>query len=257
MLDATKAASPSGHVHAPPILVNEIFGPTIQGEGPSAGMPCMFLRLAHCNLSCNYCDTPYTWNWLGTKFSHPEKYAYAKEIHPMTAGEVLAKLDHSDPKRWGINCLVVSGGEPMLQQRRLAQVVNMLQAISWWIEIETNGTIMPQPDFVSLIRQINCSPKLSNSDDPLERRIKPKVLNALSAIDKTIFKFVVGSESDVDEVVQLVEQFGMKQVWLMPQARTKDELERSYPLVCKLAERHGFHASSRKHIEQWGNKRGV
>ena len=42
--------------------VNEIFGPTIQGEGRSAGMPTMFVRLSGCNLACIWCDTPYCFN---------------------------------------------------------------------------------------------------------------------------------------------------------------------------------------------------
>ena len=53
--------------------VNEIFGPTIQGEGKSAGMQAMFLRTSLCNLACDWCDTPQTWNWKGTKFKHSEK----------------------------------------------------------------------------------------------------------------------------------------------------------------------------------------
>ncbi len=234
------------------ILVNEIFGLTIQGEGPSAGMPCMFLRLAHCNLSCSWCDTPYTWNWVGTKFSHPDKYEREKEIHPMTVDEVLTKLeicpDHS---------LVISGGEPMLQQGRLIPLVSFLQAVGWWIEIETNGTVMSRPDFVEHIDQINCSPKLTNSGDPRARRIKPKVLQALSGNNKTTFKFVVDSIGDITEVLDLVDEFHMRNVWLMPQARTKAELERSYPQVCEWAMNHGFYVSSRQHIEKWGSQRGV
>ena len=52
---------------APPskasLAVSEIFGPTLQGEGPSSGRRAMFLRLAGCNLSCSWCDTAYTWDW--------------------------------------------------------------------------------------------------------------------------------------------------------------------------------------------------
>src|ERR1700720_4245091 len=173
MSSATKAASPSGHAVERPILVSEVFGPTIQGEGPSTGMPCMFLRTAGCQLSCSFCDTPYTWNWVGTKFSHPEKYRREDEIHRMTMDEVLAKLKISP-----VCALVISGGEPMLQQRALLPLVGLLQAASWRIEIETNGAVMPRADFIGNIDQINCSPKLSNSGDSLFRRIKPEPLRA-------------------------------------------------------------------------------
>ena len=42
--------------------LSEVFGPTFQGEGPHAGRRCAFVRLGGCNLSCEWCDTPYTWD---------------------------------------------------------------------------------------------------------------------------------------------------------------------------------------------------
>ena len=51
--------------------VNEIFGPTIQGEGPHTGRLVGFLRLAGCNLACSWCDTPYSWDW--TKYDKAEE----------------------------------------------------------------------------------------------------------------------------------------------------------------------------------------
>jgi len=86
------------------LKVNEIFGPTIQGEGKSSGMPCAFLRLSLCNLHCIWCDTPYTWNWKGTPFSHPEKFDQEKEIHIMSNEEILETLKTIDVKN-----LVISG----------------------------------------------------------------------------------------------------------------------------------------------------
>ena len=44
------------------LKLSEIFE-SIQGEGPTAGEPCVFLRLAMCNLHCRWCDTKYTWDW--------------------------------------------------------------------------------------------------------------------------------------------------------------------------------------------------
>ena len=73
------------------LKVNEIFK-SIQGEGKSAGLPVIFLRLAMCNLHCIWCDTPHTWNWTGSKFLHPVKYDKNKEIHPMEISEVFEKI---------------------------------------------------------------------------------------------------------------------------------------------------------------------
>ena len=44
------------------LVVAEIFGPTWQGEGPSAGQVAAFVRLGLCNLTCAWCDTAYTWD---------------------------------------------------------------------------------------------------------------------------------------------------------------------------------------------------
>ena len=52
-------------VDGPGLLVAERFGverPTFQGEGPSSGVPALFIRLSRCNLTCTWCDTPYTWD---------------------------------------------------------------------------------------------------------------------------------------------------------------------------------------------------
>jgi 7-carboxy-7-deazaguanine synthase len=179
----------------------------------------------------------------------------------MTVDEVLTQLGEVSTSTIRVlppvRSLVISGGEPMLQQRRLMPVVSMLVMAGWWIEIETNGAVMPIAAFTGMLDQINCSPKLSNSGDSLERRIKEGPLQALAKDDKTIFKFVVGSEPDLDEVNALVRQFCMRNVWLMPQARTKEELEKNYPLVCAWGKQLGYNVSSRKHIELWGSKRGV
>ena len=53
------------------LKLSEVFE-SIQGEGPSAGLPCVFVRLATCNLHCSYCDTKYTWDW--------QNYDYEREV---------------------------------------------------------------------------------------------------------------------------------------------------------------------------------
>ena len=144
----------------PVIKVNEIFGPTIQGEGASAGRPVMFLRTSFCNLRCVWCDTPYTWNWKGTDYEHPDKFDPKKEVHDMTADEIVQQIQLNGKD---IKALVISGGEPMLQQSKLIDVLRPLKQDGYWVEIETNGTIAPTQEFSDLIDQINCSPKLASS----------------------------------------------------------------------------------------------
>ncbi len=155
--------------------------------------------------------------------------------------------------------LVISGGEPFLQQHRLLPLVRELYARGWWIEIETNGTIMPKrPGLFDLVNIVNCSPKLSNSGDPEHLRVKPSVLKALAyEEDHVAFKFVVGDVGDIYEIKALVSTYGMKNVWIMPMGRTREELEESTPIARYMANREGWRFSPRLHIEQFGDKRGV
>lgn len=238
------------------LIVNEIFGPTIQGEGLSKGKEVIFLRLSGCNLACSYCDTPYTWNWTGTKFLHPDKYDRRSESHRMSLEEVVAaiiKLGDS------VKGLVISGGEPMLQMTSLEKVIQSLKELGWWVEIETNGTISPSDNFLEVVDQINCSPKLSSSgeDNPEVRRIKDKALITLASSSKVNFKFVVTSRQDMQEIVSLAARYNFQNIILMPEGRTKEEQLIRSEQVRLLAEEFGYSFSPRLHILQWNTKRGV
>lgn len=224
--------------------VNEIFGPTIQGEGPSQGKQVMFVRLAFCNLACSWCDSKYTWDW-----KHHDR---AKEVHEMDIDTILGKLH-------GCDSVVISGGEPLLQQNGLIPLVASLRASSRWVEIETNGTIVPRAEILAMVNQINCSPKLSNSGDSRAKRVNDKALKVLSSSEKVYFKFVISCEEDINEVIEYVQTYNIKSdhVYLMPLGKTPGELVLTTAMVRELAHKHGFVFSSRLHIELWGQKRGV
>ncbi|RKN55078.1 7-carboxy-7-deazaguanine synthase QueE, partial [Streptomyces klenkii] len=103
-------------VAEPRLIVAERFGvdrPTFQGEGPSMGEPAVFIRLSRCNLSCGWCDTPWTWDW--------ERYDPRAE----SAGHSVEDL-----AAWALGAptglVVVTGGEPLLQQRQLVPLVRRL-----------------------------------------------------------------------------------------------------------------------------------
>jgi len=236
------------------LKVNEVFGPTIQGEGKTAGMPCLFLRLATCNLHCVWCDTPYTWNWIGTKFAHPDKFDPAKEIHEMSTTAIMDKLTELAK---GVKALIISGGEPMIQQKQLFELLTELKRCGWWIEIETNGTIAPLPEVDALVDQFNCSPKLSNSGDERKLRIRSQALTKLAQNPKVYFKFVVANETDIREVFEYVDTYNMTRVYLMPLGKFPKELEQTRKMTQDLCERYGFDFSDRLHVVQFGGIRGV
>lgn len=116
--------------------VNTLFN-TIQGEGPFAGTPATFIRLAGCNLQCTWCDTEYT---------HRMKYSVGTVVN--LVGDDL-KL------------VVISGGEPFRQ--KLAPLVNALLEKGKTVQIETNGTIFDE-EVVNLDVTIVVSPKTKNID---------------------------------------------------------------------------------------------
>lgn len=236
--------------------VNEIFGPTIQGEGKSAGMPTMFLRTSGCNLACVWCDTAYTWNWLGTPFLHPEKYDIKKEQHIWSCSDIVRILEFKGPN---LKSLVISGGEPMLQQSEIVTLLKMLKNKNYRIEIETNGTVEPTDDFMALIDQINCSPKTSNSglDNRIEMRERPGALRKLASCDKTFFKFVVRSEGDLPEIKSLISRCGMKNVYLMAESRTREDQDCLNNEVVRISRENNFIFSPRLHVLLWNGVRGL
>lgn len=225
------------------LVVAEVFGPTFQGEGPSLGRRAGFVRLGRCNLDCSWCDTPFTWDW--TRFDP------AVELRHEAVDAVLARLEAMGP-----DIVVVTGGEPLLQQRRLVPLLAGCAARGWPVEIETNGTIAPDERAVGLVAQWNVSPKLANSGIPLEKRIRPGPLAALRATDRAVFKFVVAQPVDLDEVAVLVDAHGLAPVWVMPEGTDAATLlDRARALADPVLAR-GWNLTSRLHVLLWGDERG-
>jgi 7-cyano-7-deazaguanosine (preQ0) biosynthesis protein QueE len=226
------------------LFVNEIFGPTFQGEGKSLGKEVIFVRLAFCNLSCVWCDTPYTWKFV--------EHDRAKEVTSMMIDEVVDRV----AKLGQTKAIVISGGEPLLQQKALIELVAKFKTLSYWIEIETNGTIVLHDELVRLTDQFNCSPKLSNSGNPKTKAINEQALTKLSQIGST-FKFVLSDYNQIAEINELVRRFEMKQVYLMGEGVTVEALREREAFVRAVCERNGYIYSPRLQVERFGQKRGV
>lgn len=158
-----------------------------------------------------------------------------------------------------LRSLVISGGEPLLQQMELTLLLKILKSLGYWVEIETNGTVKPTEEFLTLVDQINCSPKLSNCGDPRKFRVRNESLAILSGSSKVYFKFVIGSETDLVEVEEYIRDFSMSsdRVYLMPLGMTREELALTTEKTRVLAEKYSLQFSSRRHVELFGTKRGV
>lgn len=133
--------------------VNEIFGPTIQGEGECTGMPAIFIRFSGCNMwsghpeekavsLCPFCDT----DFLNFTLLTPEQIAAKVNSLNTLQKEYL---------------IVLTGGEPLLQdEEELCHLCQILHGMGLYkIQIETNGTINKNM-VLKNINYIVCSPKV-------------------------------------------------------------------------------------------------
>ena len=223
--------------------INEIFK-SIQGEGPNFGKPAIFLRTAQCNLKCTWCDTKYTWDW--------ENYDYTKEVKEMTLEEIKEQLLDLEIKH-----LVITGGEPLLQQDDLADLLSFLKP-DFYVEIETNCTILPNKMLTDLVDQWNVSPKTENSGNPLELYENDECYYFFANQENCFFKYVVENESDIPEIKKFVTKYNIPEnrVQLMTQASTKEEISMKEKSISELAKLHNFSFSPRLHVAMWGSQRG-
>jgi len=240
----------------------EIFH-TLQGEGIGAGAPAVFIRMSRCNLHCVWCDTDHTWNFEGTPWKH-EKDAqpgYRKHCKSEVTWEMKAAESAEAILRYGCGHTVITGGEPLLQQGELLEMVGCIRAVDagHFFEVETNGTRMPDVAFAAEIGRFNVSPKLANSGMEVRLRLVPEVLAGFAEMPNAFFKFVVSSEGDLAEVMDLVKQYqlAMQRVLLMPEGRTVAELDATAAWLAERCRDLGVRFSDRLHIRLWGDKRGV
>ncbi|MEV0536767.1 7-carboxy-7-deazaguanine synthase QueE [Kitasatospora sp. NPDC050463] len=226
------------------LWIAETFADTIQGEGPSTGVPALFIRTSGCNLECRpWCDTPFTWD--------RSRFDLSRERTRMSVAEVAAwALARPEP------LAVVTGGEPLMQQRALVPLVRTLIAGGKRVEIETNGTYRPYDELVATGVHFNVSPKLGNSGMAADRRIRDDVLRAFSAAPQRAFKFVVCSPTDLDEIDGLVERLALDQVWVMPEGTTAQVVTTGMKALVPALGSRGYRLGTRLHTLMWGDERG-
>jgi organic radical activating enzyme len=240
------------------LATDDAGGPEIfaspQGEGPSAGIPCSFIRLSRCNLACVWCDTAYTWRFEGDERPHRAGLSYARKANQVTLTplEAARMIDRFEPRR-----LIITGGEPLLQAPALAELAALLPQHA--IEVETNGTVEPHPRFDAYVEQYNVSPKLSHSGNPATLALLPPRLRQWAGDPRAFFKFVIAEPADVDEVLflQRAHGFSSDKVFLMPEGTESATLRARLEWLTPLAATHGFKVSDRLHIHLFGDTRGT
>ncbi len=225
------------------MLISEIFE-SIQGEGPWAGTETLFIRTSGCNLRCWFCDTPYT--------------SWQPEGQQRSIDELLQCVTESKAPD-----VVLTGGEPLLVPDMVV-LSQQCRLLGKRVTVETAGTV----DLPVDCDLMAISPKLSNSVpvDAVWRsrhertRHQPAVVRSLWQRYRAILKFVIDNPEDLAEVNSYLQQFPEirpEHVWLMPQAREREQLQEKSGWIRDAAEEYGFQFSSRLHIELFGNRRGT
>jgi 7-cyano-7-deazaguanosine (preQ0) biosynthesis protein QueE len=227
----------------PSLVVSEVFGPTFQGEGPTLGRRAAFVRLGRCNLDCHFCDSAFTWDW--------DRYDPAVELSERPVDDVVAEVE-----AMGVDRVVVTGGEPLLQQRRLQPFLDAAVERRWAVEIETNGTIAPTRATIAAVERFNVSPKTSNSGVPQDKAIVPAALAMLVASGKAAFKFVATEVSDLDEIGAIVDDHDLRPVYVMPEGTDAATVTERGRALADAVSARGWHLTTRLHVLLWGDERG-
>lgn len=234
------------------IYINEIFGPTIQGEGKYAGHRVGFIRTSGCNLRCAWTRPDGKQNLCDTYFT-----SWTPEGQHKTLDEIVQKVNEMK-----VQNIVISGGEPYIQ-KQLPILIDILKSQKYHITIETNGTIYQdtKADFLSISPKLFSSTPIGQPEEQMHRKNRVQPLALRNLIDKHDYqlKFVISSPKDLEEIRmwQRTLHIPDNKIWLMPEGISKEDLEKTALETAELAIKYGFNYSDRTHIRLWNTKRGV
>lgn len=287
----------------PELKVSELFGPVLQGEGYYTGVPSFFLRLFGCNFRCKMfglkpeeyqlaekevysiienlslyntleelpqvktgCDTPFA---IYKEFSKFTKNYSVSELAEILNSKFISHTTNGK-RRYH---LVVTGGEPLLWQKRLINLFSLLDSrLCQYITFETNGTQVLTGDVITQLNSdldriflFSCSPKLSCSGEPKINAFRPEALRSYNQVKNSILtlKFVVGETQDISEVQEFVKHYALEgiiidDVFLMPEGSLPDERYlKNCQRVSTLCNYLGYRYSPRLQVEIWGNGAGT
>lgn len=188
--------------------IAEIFS-SLQGEGRTSGYPTVFVRLAGCNLSCSYCDTP-------------ASRSGGKDL-PVT--EVYTTVMQEKP----VN-ICITGGEPLLQLEEVVILAERLKNTGRVVSVETNGTIPFEPlhPFATICMDVKCPSSGEESDLTLLASIRPE----------DSVKFVVGSDEDLAYMRDVLSRYRIQgEIFISPVHGTDYQQVASYILSNNLPAR--------------------
>lgn len=248
--------------------INEIFGPTIQGEGKLVGTPSIFIRFARCNFKCEGFNVEYTSSNNIKKYACDSYYAVDTDfkntwIKYDSYEKIVQEVDKLFFHNYKID-IVITGGEPLLYwnnkefQKLLKHYINLGHTVT----IETNASLNLEFQFDYQKKIIfSMSVKLSNSLESLKKRVNfDTIKKILINTNESYLKFVINKKFLDDaqkEINQIVANIPKCDVYLMPLGDTVNEINKNCEEVISMCIKNGFIYCDRLHIRVWNNKRGV
>lgn len=261
---------------------------SIQGEGKTSGVPSIFLRLTNCNLVCG-CSPSFV-NDMKRGIINHDPGNFKGDLHETGKASWTCdtipvwikgtETQFEDVINWwkedglyddiksGIIHLIWTGGEPVIQQESIVNFdrfwqllpgIKMGELNNVYHEIETNGTLYIDHDLFNLLKQINCSPKLSNSGQPPISRIVPKAIERIMEHPNHQFKFVISSEDDIFEMFEtFINPFKMdlRNVVCMPGLDDVLDFNERTRWVMEMSKKYKFIGLTRLHVAAWNKTTG-
>lgn len=262
-----------------PLPVVEIFGNTIQGEGPYLG-PAVFVRFGMCNLKCEGfgctrvapngetivgCDTIHA---VSPKFKSTwTEYTKATDLI-----DAINKVGDPMLERYrelGTNKkfqIVITGGEPTMHwdNQVFQETLKYFWSRDFHITVETNASRMIEftEDYQRAL-QFSMSVKLSVSGEPERKRLNfDAINNIIENSTGSYFKFVVNPETwdeTSKEILNILNSTNSSntQVYLMPLGETIEKQLKNTRFVFDVCAKYGFSFTPRAHILAYDDLDGV
>lgn len=226
------------------LIVSELAGPTIAGEGASAGRLVSVIRCGGCNLACDTCETPHTWD--------SRRFDLSTTRRRMPVRDIVDTVISHDTRT-----VIIGGGEPLVHQTRRGwhQLLNALTHHGKRVEIETNGTIIPTRTTTARTARFHVTPRLAHSGEADCRRIIGEAIAVLRDTGRADFLFSCRDVADVDEAsaVVIAHELPRDRVWIVPQGRTAAGMIQTAQAVVDRVLAHRFNLGARPHILLWGS----
>jgi 7-carboxy-7-deazaguanine synthase len=179
------------------LVVNEIYL-SLQGESTFAGLPCVFVRLAACNLRCSYCDTAYA-------FTEGKKLTLTEVIEKVRQFAVPFPNPKSEIRNQKLPLVELTGGEPLLQKSSLPLMTQLCDD-GFIVLVETSGALdVSRVDpRVRRIMDLKCP-----SSGEVERNCWENLAH-LKATDE--IKFVIGTVEDYEWAKQQIAKHSLMEL---------------------------------------------